>query len=75
VLEPETMLQGRYRIISHIGKGGMGSVYLAKDENLGIKVAVKQNLLEDHRLIEAFRREARLLASLRHTALPQVKDH
>jgi formylglycine-generating enzyme required for sulfatase activity len=75
MLETDTVLQGRYRIISHISRGGMGSVYLAKDENLGIRVAVKQNMLEDPRLIEAFKREARLLASLRHTALTQVKDH
>ena len=75
MLEAGALLQGRYRIISQIGKGGMGTVYVARDENLGITIAVKQNFFEDDRLIEAFKREARLLASLRHTALPQVKDY
>ncbi|MCI0485892.1 MAG: protein kinase [Blastocatellia bacterium] len=75
MLEPDTLLQSRYRIHSQIGHGGMGMVYLARDENLGISVAVKQNILDDTRLIEAFKREARLLAGLRHPALPQVKDH
>lgn len=75
MLELDTLLLGRYRILSQIGKGGMGTVFLAKDENLGITVAVKQNFFTDDRLIEAFKREARLLAGLRHSALPRVIDH
>ncbi|HSO73212.1 MAG TPA: protein kinase, partial [Blastocatellia bacterium] len=75
MLESGTLLQGRYRIQSQIGKGGMGTVYVARDENIGMTVAVKRNFLEEPRLIEAFKREARLLAGLRHPALPQVKDY
>ncbi|MEN3333037.1 MAG: eukaryotic-like serine/threonine-protein kinase [Blastocatellia bacterium] len=75
MLEANTVVQGRYRIISQIAKGGMGTVYLARDENLGVTVAVKQNFFNDQRLIEAFKREARLLAGLRHPSLPQVKDY
>src|SRR5262249_24171850 len=75
MLEIGALLVGRYRILSHIGKGGMGTVFLARDENLGITVAVKQNFFEEQRLIEAFKREARLLAGLRHIALPQVNDY
>jgi serine/threonine protein kinase len=75
MLEAATVVQGRYHIISQIGKGGMGTVYLAKDENLGVMVALKQNVFDDQRLIEAFKRESRLLAGLRHPALPQVKDY
>jgi formylglycine-generating enzyme required for sulfatase activity len=75
MLEADTMVQGRYRIIHQIRKGGMGTVYLARDENLGVTVALKQNFLDAPRLIEAFKREARLLAGLRHPALPQVKDY
>jgi eukaryotic-like serine/threonine-protein kinase len=75
MLEANSLLQNRYRLIRQIGRGGMGTVYVAKDENLGITVAVKENSFTDDRLIEAFKREARLLASLRHPALPQIKDH
>lgn len=75
MLEENTLLKGRYRIIAQIGKGRMGTVYLAKDENLGITIAIKQNFYEGPRLIEAFKREARPLASLRHPALPQVRDY
>ena len=75
MLEVGMSLRGRYSILSQIGKGGMGTVFLAKDENLGITVAVKQNCFDEQRLIEAFKREARLLAGLRHSALPQVKDY
>lgn len=75
MLELDTLLLGRYRILRQIGKGGMGTVFLAKDDNLGITVAVKQNFFTDARLIEAFKREARLLAGLRHSALPRVIDH
>src|SRR5689334_7507894 len=75
MLAAETVVQGRYRIVSQIAKGGMGIVYLARDENLGVTVAVKQNFFDDPHLIEAFKREARLLAGLRHPSLPQVKDY
>jgi formylglycine-generating enzyme required for sulfatase activity/serine/threonine protein kinase len=75
MLEADTLVQRRYRVISQIGRGGMGTVYLARDENLGVMVAVKQNIFDDPRLIEAFKREARLVAGLRHQALPQIKDY
>jgi formylglycine-generating enzyme required for sulfatase activity len=76
MLETNTIVQGRYCIIRQLDKGGMGLVYLAKDENLGITVALKQNLLENEpSLIKAFKREAQLLAGLDHSALPKVKDY
>ncbi len=58
-----------FRIISKIGEGGMGEVYSAEDINLGRKVAVKilaPELARDKSLIDRFRQEARLQASLIH---------
>ncbi|MDT5122015.1 MAG: eukaryotic-like serine/threonine-protein kinase [Acidobacteriota bacterium] len=72
---PDTVLQGRYRIVRQLGKGGMGAVYEAVDERLSRTVALKETLAESDELKRAFEREARLLANLRHPALPKVIDH
>ncbi|MFQ5943967.1 MAG: protein kinase [Anaerolineales bacterium] len=74
-LETGSILNERYRIESQLGKGGMGTVYLAYDQTLDIKVAVKENLNPDPDSEAQFRREAKLLASLRHPNLPRVTDH
>src|SRR5688500_8115593 len=75
MLTPETILQGRYRIIRQLGQGGMGAVYEAVDERLDTTVALKETLFSDERLRRQFEREARLLARLHHPALPRVSDH
>ena len=74
-LEPDSILYNRYRILETLGKGGMGAVYRAIDESLGVQVAVKENLIEDEEAIRQFRREATILANLRHQNLPRVTDH
>ncbi len=75
MLTPETVLQGRYRIIRQLGQGGMGAVYEAIDERLDTTVALKETLFADERLRKQFEREARLLARMHHPALPRVSDH
>ncbi len=75
MLTPDTILQGRYRIIRQLGQGGMGAVYEAVDERLDTTVALKETLFADERLRRQFEREARLLARLHHPALPRVSDH
>jgi serine/threonine protein kinase len=74
-LEQGTLLNGRYRIVDILGQGGMGSVYRALDENLGLEVAVKENLFTTDEYSRQFRLEAVILASLRHQHLPRVTDH
>jgi serine/threonine protein kinase len=74
-LAPETVLQGRYRIVRQLGKGGMGAVYEAIDQRLGITVALKETVSVDANVRKQFEQEARLLASLQHPALPRVSDH
>ena len=75
MLTPETILQGRYRIVRQLGQGGMGAVYEAIDQRLDTTVALKETLFADERLRKQFEREARLLARLHHPALPRVSDH
>jgi tetratricopeptide (TPR) repeat protein/predicted Ser/Thr protein kinase len=67
---------GRYRVERRLGVGGMGEVYLAHDDELGRKVAIKRvrgNLHSD-RVQERLRREARALARLSHPNVVQVYE-
>jgi serine/threonine protein kinase len=75
MLSPNTVLQNRYRIVRQLGRGGMGAVYEAIDQRLSRTVALKETLVDSDELRRAFEHEARLLANLRHPALPKVIDH
>ncbi len=75
VLERGTLLHNRYRIIEILGQGGMGAIYRAVDENLGVEVAVKENLFTTEEYARQFHREATILAGMRHPNLPRVSDH
>jgi tetratricopeptide (TPR) repeat protein len=67
---------GRYRILSLLGRAGMGSVYAAHDEELGRDVALKIPSIPpgDSSSRQRFRREARIAASLKHPHLCPVYD-
>ncbi|WP_240809659.1 serine/threonine-protein kinase [Actinomadura sp. WMMA1423] len=77
----ERMPAGRYRLVSLLGRGGMGAVWRAHDEHLDREVAVKELRLPEH-LDEAGRRtwiarlerEARAAARLRHPGIVTVHD-
>jgi eukaryotic-like serine/threonine-protein kinase len=74
-LEVNSLLHQRYKILEIIAKGGMGAIYRAIDESLGVEVAVKENLYTAEEATIQFHREATILASLRHANLPRVTDH
>jgi len=77
MIDPDTIIDGRYRVISRIGSGGMADVYLAKDQLLGREVAVKvlhQRFVEDQEFVERFRREASSAASLSHPNVVAIFD-
>lgn len=75
MIEAGTVLQNRYRVQKQIGQGGMGAVYVATDERFGSVVAIKETLVMETNFRKAIEREARLLNSLKHAALPRVSDH
>jgi serine/threonine protein kinase len=70
-----TLLNNRYRIVSILGQGGMGAVYRAVDEHLGVSVAVKENLFLTDEYARQFQREAAILGGLRQASLPRVRDY
>src|ERR1700761_2291896 len=76
-IEPGDVI-GRCRIIRELGRGGVGTVYLAKHETLQIEVALKvlspSLSLENPALAERFIREAQLAAQIRHPNVIAVMD-
>jgi serine/threonine protein kinase/beta-lactam-binding protein with PASTA domain len=71
------LFDGRYRIESLLGSGGMADVYLATDEELGRQVAIKilsERYLTDESFLERFRREANAAAGLSHPNIVQIYD-
>src|SRR5215470_14246657 len=68
-------LISHYRVLSQLGAGGMGVVYLARDEQLGRDVAIKLlsiGALSDEAAHLRFRNEAQLLAQLNHPNIEMV---
>src|SRR5207253_3205852 len=72
-----TLFDGRYRILRKLGTGGMANVYLAEDEVLGRRVAIKSlndRHAGDDQFVERFRREAKNAASLSHPNIVSIYD-
>ncbi|MEE8568243.1 MAG: protein kinase, partial [Anaerolineales bacterium] len=83
-LQPGITLQDRYLILGLLGSGGMSSVYKGRDlhfPNVTKLVAIKEmtNLVADQTMYEMivtnFEREADLLATLSHPAIPRIYDY
>jgi serine/threonine protein kinase len=78
-----SLLQGRYKILKQIGKGGMGVVHLASDNRFSNRVCVVKEMLEylthdsdeeKQKALLRFNQEADLLAEINHANVPQVYD-
>jgi eukaryotic-like serine/threonine-protein kinase len=72
-----TVFDGRYRIVRKLGAGGMADVYLAEDQELGRRVAIKilnDRHAADDQFVERFRREAKNAAGLSHPNIVSIYD-
>jgi beta-lactam-binding protein with PASTA domain/predicted Ser/Thr protein kinase len=77
MIDPETIIDGRYKVLTRLGSGGMADVYLAEDQLLGRQVAVKvlhHHFAEDQEFVERFRREASSAAGLSHPNIVGIFD-
>jgi eukaryotic-like serine/threonine-protein kinase len=76
-VEPDTIVDDRYRVIRKLGSGGMAEVYEAEDRQLGRRVALKvlhRRYAEDAQFVERFRREASSAAGLAHPNVVAIFD-
>jgi len=78
---PDTLIDqvfdGRYRVVRKLGTGGMANVYLAEDQELGRRVAIKMlddRHSQDEQFVERFRREAKNVAGLSHPNIVSIYD-
>jgi serine/threonine-protein kinase len=72
-----TLFAGRYRVTRKLGGGGMADVYLAEDQELGRRVAIKilhSRYANDDQFVERFRREATHAAGLSHPNIVSIFD-
>src|SRR5574338_124310 len=73
----DRVFDGRYRIVRKLGGGGMADVYLAEDQELGRRVAIKMlhaRYANDDQFVERFRREATHAAGLSHPNIVSIFD-
>ncbi|MBY0550143.1 MAG: serine/threonine protein kinase [Candidatus Obscuribacterales bacterium] len=73
-LKPGTVVDDRYEIVEHLGDGGMGSVYKARERGLERFIALKmlhRSLVGDQEHLDRFRREGAVLATLEHPHILQ----
>jgi serine/threonine-protein kinase len=71
------LFDGRYKILKRLGTGGMATVYLAEDQELGRRIAIKilnSKHASDKQFVERFRREASSAAGLSHPNIVQIYD-
>jgi eukaryotic-like serine/threonine-protein kinase len=72
-LQIGAVIKERYRILNVLASGGMGTIYRAKDESLGVEVALKVTLPETIST-ERMQKNTSILAGLHHPGIPRITD-
>ncbi len=78
VLQADTVVAGRYRLLHELGEGGMGSVWVAYDKKLRRPVALKMlkhGYLDSGEALTRFEREAMAVARLRSPNIVELHDY
>src|ERR1700689_2916233 len=82
MIEPNTIVGGRYRVVKPLGGGGMKLVYLAEDQRLASRLCALAEMIDTFtnadtqvQAAAAFRREAEMLAQLSNEHIPRVYDY
>ena len=76
--KPNNIIAQKYQIIETLGEGGSGITYLAQDLQNNINVALKAlslHRMTDWKAMELFEREAKIIAQLNHSAIPQYLEY
>ena len=80
ILRPGQVVNGRFEVVSHLGSGGFATVYVARQTNIGRKVALKLlnvtfNARRHNEMRERFEREARIAAQIDHPNVVTIHDY
>lgn len=74
MLEIGSVVDGKYKILNVIGKGGMSVVYLAMNEKVNKQWAIKEILKSDYRDFDLDKKEIEMMKKLKHSHLPSIVD-
>lgn len=74
MLEIGSVVDGKYKILNVIGKGGMSVVYLAMNERINKQWAIKEVMKNDYRDFSLDKKEIEMMKKLKHSHLPSIVD-
>lgn len=74
MLETGSVVDGKYKILNVIGRGGMSVVYLAMNERVNKQWAIKEIVKNDYQKFELDKKEIELMKRIKHTHLPNIVD-
>jgi serine/threonine-protein kinase len=74
MLEIGSVIDGKYKILNVIGKGGMSVVYLAMNEKANKQWAIKEVIKNDYKDFDVDKKEIEMMKKLKHSHLPSIID-